>query len=64
MGYKFDNSLADEIKAEVAKEEQIRQAQEDARRKINEDHSKAREAGINEILSKIDQKLNSAKAKF
>lgn len=34
FGYKFDNSLADEIKAEVAKEEAIQQKQAEAQRRV------------------------------
>ena len=65
MGYSFeDNSLADDIARE--KEAELKKAQEvrEAKEKLLREQAAKREAGIDDILSKIDQKLNSAKSKF
>jgi len=64
FGYKPDNSLAVEIQQQKQKERLAEFTELEARQKINTDASIQREASINEIFSKIDKKLDSAKQKF
>ena len=64
FGFEFDNSLASEVNAEIQKDIEKRQLQLEQQEKVKQQLQAASTQGIHEILSKIDNKLNSAKEKF